>query len=192
MSRRAVGSPWPLCHPRDVRWSEGRPQDANEQLIEFAATGRLVEIDPRARVNAADKSSTVLVLVLTSAALGVGITMLVIAAQSSSVLATIVGFSLVAMSLALLLPTLRLVQLHTPTVGVAPKPGAVLPPELLRAGNWVYRSGAWARIEQVGRDGNGAMTALLSSGEVIDLTTPLTVAGDAFRPTSDPVAALRR
>ena len=192
MSQSAVGSSGPLCHSHDVRWSEGRPLDANEQVIEFAATGRLVEIDPSARVNAAEKSSTVLVLVLTSAALGVGVTMLVIAAQSSSILATIVGFSLVAMSLALLLPTLRLVQLHSPTVGVAPKPGAVLPPELLRTGNWVYRSGAWARIEQVGRDGNGSMTALLSSGEVIDLTTPLTVAGDAFRPTSDPVAALRR
>ena len=71
-------------------------------------------------------------------------------------------------------------------------PGAVLPPELLRSGNWVYRSGAWARIEQVGRDGNGTLTALLSSGEVIDLTTPLTVAGDEFRPTADPVATLRR
>ena len=181
-----------LCHPHPVSWLDRRPYDANEQLIEFAATGRLVEIDPRTKVSKADRSSTVLVLVLTSATLGVGITMLVIAAQASSLLATIVGFSLVAMSLALLLPTLRLVQMHSPTHGAAPKPGAVLPPELLRSGNWVYRSGAWARIEQVGRDGNGALTALLSSGEVIDLTTPLTVAGNEFRPTADPVAALRR
>lgn len=181
-----------VCHPRPVGWLERRPHDANEQVIEFAATGRLVEIDPEVKVKAADRSSTILVLVLTSATLGVGTTMLVVAAQSSSMLATIVGFSLIATSLALLLPTLRLVQLHSPTQGVSPKPGAVLPPELLRSGNWVYRSGAWARIEQVGRDGNGSLTALLSSGEVIDLTTPLTVAGDQFRPTADPVASLRR
>lgn len=171
---------------------DGRPRDANEQLIEYARTGRLVDLDARVGTSSSDLASTILVLVLTSASLGVGVTLLVAAARNDSVAAAAAGFSLVVVSLAMLLPTIRLIRVQSPSIGITVKPGAVLPPELLRSGNWIHRSGAWARVEQVGRDGNGTLTALLSSGEVIDLTTPLTVAGADFRPASDPVASLRR
>lgn len=173
-------------------WLGRHPHDANEQLIEFAATGRLVDLDPRLRTSAADRASTILVLVLTSASIGVAVTLLVAAIQTASVPTAIIGLSLFAISLTLLLPTIRLVRLHSPDRGVSVTPGAVLPPELLQAGNWIYRTGAWIRVEQVGRDGNGALSALLSSGEVIDLNAPLTVAGEGFRPSDDPVASLRR
>lgn len=172
-------------------WTDRRPRDANEQILEFASSGRLVDLDPRVAVHAADKGSTVFAMVLTAAAVGIGATLLVIAVITESFLATIVGLSIITISLAILLPAIRLVRLHTPTAGVAVKPGAVLPPELVRAGNWIYRSGAWNLVEQVGRDGTGSLTALLSSGEVIDLTAPVTIAGGAFRPTTDPVASLR-
>ena len=172
-------------------WMERRPRNANEQMLEFAESGRLVELDPREAVHASDKASTVFAMVLAAAATGVGTTLVVIAAASESLTAAIVGFSVIAVSLSLLLPSIRLVRLHTPSTAVAVKPGAVLPPELVREGNWIYRSGAWNRVEQIGRDGSGLTTALLSSGEVIDLTSPVTIAGGEFRPTVDPVASLR-
>ena len=172
-------------------WMERRPRDANEQMLEFAESGRLVELDPRQAVHASDKASTVFAMVLAAAATGVGATLLVIAAVWESLTAAIIGCSVVTISLSLLLPSIRLVRLHTPSTAVAVKPGAVLPPELVREGNWIYRGGAWNRIEQIGRDGSGATTVLLSSGEVIDLTSPVTIAGGEFRPSSDPVASLR-
>ncbi|MEM9202339.1 MAG: hypothetical protein AAGC53_11785 [Actinomycetota bacterium] len=172
-------------------WMERRPRDVNEQVLEFAKTGRLVDLDPREAVHAADKASTVFAMVLSSAATGVGATLLVIAAVTESLMAALVGFSVIAVSLALLLPSIRLVRLHTPSTAVTMKPGAVLPPELVREGNWIYRAGAWNRVEQIGRDGTGITSALLSSGEVIDLTSPVTIAGGEFRPGVDPVGALR-
>lgn len=174
-----------------MSWMERRPSDANEQMLEFAESGRLVELDPREAVHAADKASTVFAMVLAAAATGVGTTLLVIAAASRSLTAAIVGFSVITISLSLLLPSIRLVRLHTPSTAVAVKPGAVLPPELVREGNWIYRGGAWNRVDQVGRDGSGVMTALLSGGEVIELTSPVTIAGGDFRPSIDPVASLR-
>jgi hypothetical protein len=165
--------------------------DANEQMLEFAESGRLIELDPRAAVHAADKASTVFAMVLSAAATGVGATLLVIAAATESLTAAIIGCSVVTISLSLLFPSVRLVRLHTPSTAVEVKPGAVLPPELVRAGNWIYRSGAWNRVEQVGRDGTGSTTALLSSGEVIELSSPVTIAGGEFRPSVDPVASLR-
>lgn len=172
-------------------WIDRRPQDANEQILEFASSGRLIDLDPRTAVHAADKSSTVFAMVLAAAAVGVGATLLVIAAVTESMLAALVGLSVITVSLALLLPAVRLVRMHTSSRAATVKPGAVLPPELVRQGNWIYRGGAWNRVEQIGRGGEGDLTALLSSGEVIDLTAPVTIAGGDFRPVSDPVASLR-
>ena len=166
-------------------WMERRPRDANEQMLEFAESGRLVDLDPRKAVHASDKASTVFAMVLAAATTGVGATLLVIATATESLTAAI------AISLSLLLPSIRLVRLHTPSTAVTVKPGAVLPPELVREGNWIYRAGVWNRVEQIGRGGSGATTVLLSSGEIIDLTSPVTIAGGAFRPSYDPVASLR-
>lgn len=172
-------------------WMDRRPRDVNEQLLEFAASGRLVELDSRAAVHATDKASTVFAMVLAAAALGVGVSLLVIAAVSESLAAAMGGLSVVVVSLSLLLPSIRLVRLHTPNTAVTVKPGAVLPPELVREGNWIYRAGAWTRIEQIGNNGTGTLTALLSSDEVIELNAPVTIAGGEFRPATDPVASLR-
>ena len=76
-------------------WMERRPRDANEQMLEFAESGRLVELDPREAVHASDKASTVFAMVLAAAATGVGATLLVIAAATESLTAAIVGFSVI-------------------------------------------------------------------------------------------------
>ena len=64
-------------------------------------------------------------------------------------------------------------------------------PELVRVGNWIHRDGAWLRVEQIGRDGALQVQALLSSGDLVVLSTPVTIAGDDFRPAKDPVGSLR-
>ncbi len=173
-------------------WVEERPQDATEQLLEYADTGRLIDLDPSARLNTADKSSTVLVTVFTSASVGIGACLLTLAIRSGSGLETLLGFGLTVIGLSLLLPAVRLVRLHTASAGVEISPGAVLPPELVRPGNWIFREGAWVRISDMGRDGAGNLNALLSDGDVVELLTPVTIAGGTFRGPKDPIAGLRR
>jgi hypothetical protein len=94
-------------------------------------------------------------------------------------------------SLAILLPAIRLLRSTPLGKPVQVRPAAVLPPELVRVGNWIHRGGAWQRVEQVGRDGGDRIQALLSSGDVAELNTPVTIAGDDFRPTKDPAESLR-
>ena len=175
-----------------MAWIEERPQDATEQLLEYANSGRLVELDQRSIVDARDKTSTVVVMVLAATTVGIGAALVISAMRSRSALEATVGFGLVAIGLSLLLPAVRLVRLHTASAAVEIRPGAVLPPDLVQPGNWIHRDGAWARVDQVGRDGSGMLTALLSTGEVIELLTPITIAGGTFRPTVDQVASLRR
>ncbi len=175
-----------------MSWVEQRPRDATEQLLEFADSGRLADLDRRATVDARDKASTVVVMVFAAITTGIGISLLVSAMRGRSSVEASVGFGLIAVGLSLLLPAVRLIRMHAASAGVEIRPGAVLPPELIRVGNWLHREGAWARVDQIGRDGAGALTALLSTGEVVDLTKPVTIAGGAFRPSNDPVASLRR
>ena len=94
-------------------------------------------------------------------------------------------------SLAILVPSIRLLRQAPETPPVRVRPAAVLPPELVRVGNWIHRDGAWLRVEEIGRDGGGRIQALLSSGDLVVLGTPVTIAGDDFRPVSDPIASLR-
>ena len=173
-------------------WIEERPQDATEQLLEYASSGRLIDLDRRALVDARDKATTVVVMVLAATTVGVGAALIISATRSRSAVEATVGFGLIAIGLSLLLPAVRLVRLHTASAGVEVRPGAVLPPDLVQPGNWIHRDGAWARVDEIGRDGTGTLTALLSTGEVIDLLTPITIAGGTFRPNFDPVASLRR
>lgn len=181
-----------LQHEGDMAWIEERPEDATQQLLEYASSGRLIDLDQHAIVDARDKAATVLVMILAATTVGVGATLVISAVRSRSTVEATVGFGLIAVGLSLLLPAVRLVRLHTATAGVEIRPGAVLPPDLVQAGNWIHRDGAWARVDEIGRDGTGTLTALLSTGEVIDLLTPITIAGGTFRPVTDPVAPLRR
>ena len=173
-------------------WVEQRPRDATQQLLEFAESGRLVDLDKEAAVDARDKVSTVLVMVFAAIAVGIGASLVISAMRGRTAVEATVGFGLIAVGLSLLLPAVRLVRLHAASAGVEVRPGAVLPPELVRSGNWIHREGAWIRVDEIGRDGAGTLTALLSTGEVIDLVNPVTIAGGTFRPTVDPVASLRR
>ncbi len=175
-----------------MSWIHERPHDATEQLLEYAETGRLIALDPRTRIEARDKASIVIVMVFSAITVGAGMSLVISAMRGFSTVEVTVGLGLVALGLSLLLPALRIVHQHTASHGVEIQPGAVLPPQLVRSGNWIYREGAWTRIDQVGHDGAGKLTALLSTGEVIDLLNPITIAGGSFRPTSDPVSSLRR
>lgn len=170
-------------------WIERRPQDVTSQLLEYAQTGRLVE-GPR---NAADDRKGTIALVVTAAlVLGAGLSLAARGAlgggeQTVTLVATMCALG----ALAILVPSIRLLRTAGTATPVTVRPAAVLPPDLVRVGNWIHRDGAWQRVEEIGRDGSGEVQALLSSGSLVVLTTPVTIAGDDFRPVSDPVASLR-
>ena len=125
-------------------------------------------------------------------ALGAGIALAVNGAFASEQQSVIFIAVLSALgALTILVPSVRLLRSTVPAKPVQIRPGAVVQPELVREGNWIHRNGAWVRIESVGRDGASRLQALLSSGEVVELATPQTIAGDDFRPVVDPVASLR-
>lgn len=159
------------------------------QILEYAETGRLVE-GPRQQRD--EQRSAILVVVLAALALGAGIALAVNGAFASERRSTVFIALLCALgALTILVPSVRLLRSTVPSKPVKIRPGAVVQPELVREGNWIHRSGAWVRIESLGRDGAGRLQALLSSGEIVELTTPQTIAGDDFRPVVDPVASLR-
>lgn len=170
-------------------WIERRPQDVTSQILEYAETGRLVE-GPRQQRD--EQRSTIIVVVLAALALGAGLALAVNGAfaQSGNTI-TLIAIMGSLGALAILVPSVRLLRSAVPAKPVQIRPGAVVQPELVREGNWIHRNGAWVRIESAGRDGGGRLQALLSSGEVIELATPQTIAGDDFRPVVDPVASLR-
>ena len=159
------------------------------QILEYAETGRLVEGPSDKR----DEQRGTIALVVTAAlVLGGGLSLVADGALSHGGHAvTLVGIMCTLGSLAILLPAIRLLRTARPGTPVKVRPAAVLPPELIRTGNWIHRNGAWLRVEQIGRDGGGRVQALVSSGELLELSTPVTIAGDEFRPSEDPVAALR-
>jgi hypothetical protein len=172
-----------------MRWIERRPRDVTEQFLEYARTGRLV--DGTAPRNDDLRSAAALVVVA-ALSLGAGLALVgsgLLGATGETT--TLVAIMVVLGALAILVPGIRLLASLPRTRPVTVRPAAVLPPELVRVGNWIHRNGAWLRVEQIGRDGSGATHALLSSGDVVELTLPVTIAGDDFRPVVDPVAELR-
>ena len=171
-------------------WIERRPGDVTEQLLEYARSGRLVDGAPTTRD---DLRSTAALIVGAAITLGAGLALV-----ASGLLgvtgdtATLVAVMVTLGALAILVPGLRLLITIPRSRPVKVRPAAVLPPDLVRVGNWIHREGAWLRVEQIGVDGGGTVHALLSSGDVVELTVPVTIAGDDFRPSVDPVAELRR
>lgn len=171
-------------------WIERRPHDVTSQILEYARTGRLVE---GPTITRDDQRSTIALVVVAALALGGGLSLAAAGALGNGTsTVTLVAIMGSVGALAILVPSIRLLRSTPATKPVKVRPAAVLPPDLVRVGNWIHRGGAWVRVEQIGRDGGGRVTALLSSGDVVELTTPCTIAGDDFRPTDDPVAALRR
>lgn len=175
---------------REVGWIERRPQDVTSQILEYAESGRLVE---GPRTEREEQRATIALVVVAALVLGGGLSLAASGALgSSSDTTTLVAIMCALGALAILVPAIRLLRVGPTGKPVRIRPAAVLPPELVRRGNWIHRDGAWMRVEHVGRNGGGRIHALLSSGDIVELTTPVTIAGDHFRPTHDPVESLRR
>lgn len=160
------------------------------QILEYAESGRLVEPP---RTEHADRRGAIALVVVAALVLGAGLSLAAAGALGSGErTVTLVAIMAAVGSLAVLVPAVRLLRSAPAGRPVQVRPAAVLPPELVREGNWIHRHGAWVRVQHVGRDGGGRIHALLSSGEVAELVAPVTIAGDDFRPTHDPMESLRR
>lgn len=170
-------------------WIERRPRDVTSQLLEYAQSGRLVE-GPRNGTD--DRKGTIALVVTAALVLGGGLSLAATGAMGSGgQTVTLVAGMCALGALAILVPSIRLLRTAGTTTPLTVRPAAVLPPDLVRVGNWIHRDGAWQRVEEIGRDGSGEVQALLSSGSLVVMTTPVTIAGDEFRPVDDPVASLR-
>lgn len=164
-----------------------RPHDAIAQLLEYADSGRLLEVE-RPKGNAA----LVAVVVASAMAFGLGAGLVVLTlATDLGVVGLLLGLTALISGFGVLAPALRLLREAAAAPAVPVKPGAVLPPDLVRKGHWIFRSGAWLRVEQVGRDGGGRIHALLGTGDVVELHSSVTVAGDHFRPVADSIETIR-
>jgi hypothetical protein len=190
-----------MCQPNDkaylgghrkemaMGWIERRPRDVTSQILEYAESGRLVE-GPRA--NNDDQRSAIGLVVVSALMLGGGLSLAANGALGDGGQAvTLVAIAWAMGSLAILVLAIRQLRVTPAGMPVKVRPAAVLPPHLVREGNWIHRDGAWLRVQHVGRDGGGRIHALVSSGEVVELAAATTIAGDDFRPTKDPVASLR-
>lgn len=170
-------------------WIERRPHDVTSQILEFAESGRLVSGSP---ADHDDQRGTVALVIVAALVLGGGISLATNGALGDGgQTVTLVALMCVLGALAILVPAIRLLRTTPVRPPLTVRPAAVLPPELVRVGNWIHRDGAWLRVEEIGCDGGGRAHALLSSGELVELATPVTIAGDDFRPATDPVASLR-
>ena len=169
-----------------IGWIDRPPPDSTAQILEYAESGRLVSArDDRA------KGVTTL-MVMAGAVIGVGAALLGTGlVDLASTPALLTGGVLVVAGLGVLTPAVRRLRKLSSAV-ITVRPGAVLPPDRVRQGSWIHREGSWVRVAQVGRDGNGHVQALVSTGDVIELRNPVTIAGDAFRTVRDPAEPLRR
>ncbi|MFQ5556545.1 MAG: hypothetical protein ACE5GB_03420 [Acidimicrobiales bacterium] len=170
------------------------PRDLTEQFLEFASTGRL---SPLAHGSGSPVRRSALTWAVTFAAgafLLAGVAGVIEATRGQGHASLLPAGALCVLAGAVaLVSSVRLTRRRTGrSPAIEPAIGAVLPPELIRAGHWIHRGGAWLRVLEVGRHGRGEISALLSSGEVVDLTTPTIVAGGHFHRLPDPVAGLRR
>ena len=171
----------------EMGWIEKKPRDVTGQFLEYAASGRLIEVKARKHPR-----STVLVIVAAAIAIGFGAALIAFGLTGTAGPgATVAGLTAFVGGISVLAPSLKLLRTNSTRGTLDVRPGAVLLPDLVRKGNWIHRGGAWVRIEHVGRDGGGRVHALLGSGDVVELRNPVTVAGDAFRPGTDPVESLR-
>ncbi len=168
-------------------WIEQQPRDATGQFLEYASSGRLIEVRARKRPKSAMRLVVVAAIVI-----GYGAALILLGLTGSvGASGSLLGLTFFVGGISVLAPALKLLSADTGPGMLHVRPGAVLPPDLVRKGNWIHRGGAWVRIEHVGRDGGGRVHALLGSGDLVELRTPVTVAGDAFRPGTDPVESLR-
>jgi len=177
-----------------VSWTDRRPRDVNEQLLEYAAHGRLVALpSPARRRRSRPGPLTIFIVIAALASAGFGAVVAIVADGPNRSVALLVGSAVtgIALSAVLVAAGAAIHDRACERAAIRLKPGAVLPPDLLHPGNWIHRAGAWVRIEEVGRDGRGQISALLSTGEVVLLDSPVTIAGGRYRPVTDPLESLR-
>ncbi len=169
-----------------------RPTNVNEQLVEYAELGYVSDVDPAGSAHSIRVSVSVVVFATILVAAGAAVAAVQFNGNHSTV-REVIGIVLAAIGTALLVAAVHhLYQMAIATDSVKIKPGAVIPPELVRPGNWIHRKGAWARVDEIGPDRTGRISALLSSGEIVYLDSSVTIAGDAFRPAGDPLGGLNR
>lgn len=178
-----------------MNWSERRPRDVNEQLLEYAAHGRLVPLPTTERVRFSRRNPFGLFMVIAAiASAGFGAALALVADGPNRSVPLLAGAAVTGLALltVIVAATGAIHERACQRAAIHLQPGAVLPPDLLHQGNWIHRAGAWVRIEEVGRDGGGQVSALLSTGEVVVLDSPVTIAGGRYRPVTDPLEPLRR
>jgi len=169
-----------------------QPTNVNEQLVEYAELGYVSDVDHT--TNSRYIRISVSVVLLGTLLIAVGATVAAVQFNGGhSTVREVIGAVVAALGIALLIAAVHhLYQMAITTTSVKIKPGAVLPPELVRPGNWIHRNGAWARVDEIGHDHTGRISALLSSGDIVYLESSVTIAGDAFRPATDPLSGLSR
>ncbi len=156
--------------------------DATSQLLEFAERGRLVT-RLHSRSDYTDMSPLPIVVVA-SAMIGLGIAILVAGLDAGRPVVVAMGGGATLASLAMLLPALSALRQHNePETTVDIRAAAVVAPRSVKPGNWIQQDDAWVRVDEAGHGHNGCVTALLSTGAVIELSHPITVAGGPFSPS---------
>lgn len=158
--------------------------DATSQLLEFAERGRLItRLPSRSGYN---NMSPLPIVVVASAMIGLGMAILGIGLNAGRPVVIAMGGGVTLASLAMLVPALSALRRHDdPEAIVDIRAAAVLPPRRVQPGNWIQQDDAWVRVDEAGHGHNGSVTALLSTGAVIDLSHPVTVAGGPFSPSED-------
>ncbi len=168
------------------------PLDVNEQLLQYAEHGHVVDVATPSSVHSV---RTCIAAITTSTLLLIAGVALVVSSTSGteSTTNTVAGLILALFGVSLLTAAVhRLKELATAAAAVELRPGAVIPPELVRAGNWLRRNGTWVRVNEIGLDRTGQVSALISSGDLIYLDSPVTIAGDVYRKSTSPVSDLAR
>ena len=134
-------------------WIERRPRNVTSQILEYAESGRLVEA---ARAERDDQRSTIALVIIAALVLGGGLSLAANGALGEGdETVTLVAIMCALGATAILVPAIRLLRNTPVSRPIKVRPAAVLPPELVRVGNWIHRDGAWMRVEQIGHDGGG-------------------------------------
>ncbi len=93
------------------------------------------------------------------------------------------GLGVVGSALAVLVPTVSARRSRRrPSHMVRVERAELRPVAALKRGHWINHAESWARIDEAGFGSGGRRSALLSSGEIIDLREPMLVATGRFEP----------
>jgi len=176
-----------------MSWMDSAPRSVNEQFVEYAETGRLLT---RAGQRTARRRNPFVLYVITVAVVcalfGAGVATLTLGANGSLVL---LGAASLVAAAGIAVMVFAAGTIHDHAVAedtLEITPAAMLPPNLVRTGNWILRDDVWVRVQEIGRDGGGRINALLSDGDVVTLDAPVMIGGGEVRHSRGPFASRRR